>query len=84
MDDDWTPPTQDELKQMAARRERSNKVSQIMGQYMLKETGLKLRGIFKYINCTHFPRIQKMYTLNQREIFDPDQRNFENLDPLNF
>ena len=36
MDDEWTPPTQEELAKMAVRRARSDKVSQIMGQYMLK------------------------------------------------
>ena len=35
-DDDWTPPTEAELKEMADRRARSDKVSKVMGQYMLK------------------------------------------------
>merc|ERR550519_1791798 len=35
-DEDWTPPTEAELKVLAARRERSDKISKLMGDYMLK------------------------------------------------
>jgi len=35
-EDDWTPPTDAELKVLAAKRERSDKISKIMGDYMLK------------------------------------------------
>jgi hypothetical protein len=35
-DEDWVPPTEAELKVLAARRERSDKISKLMGDYMLK------------------------------------------------
>ena len=35
-DDDWQPPTEAEMKVIQARRERSDKISKIMGQYLLK------------------------------------------------
>jgi len=35
-DEEWTPPTEAELKVLAARRERSDKISKLMGDYMLK------------------------------------------------
>ena len=35
-DDGWRPPTEAELKVIEARRERSDKISKIMGQYLLK------------------------------------------------
>ena len=34
--DDWKPPTDAELKVINARRERSDKISKKMGEYMLK------------------------------------------------
>jgi len=34
--DDWQPPTEAEMKVIQARRERSDKISKIMGQYLLK------------------------------------------------
>ncbi|XP_064484879.1 protein ZNRD2-like [Ornithodoros turicata] len=35
-DDTWTPPTEAELKVYEARRERMDKISKIMGDYLLK------------------------------------------------
>ena len=35
-DEEWTPPTEAELKVLASRRERSDKISKLMGDYMLK------------------------------------------------
>jgi len=35
-EDEWTPPTEAELKVIAARRERSDKISKLMGDYLLK------------------------------------------------
>ena len=33
---EWVPPTEAEQKVIAARRERSDKISKLMGEYMLK------------------------------------------------
>ncbi|CAH1792223.1 unnamed protein product [Owenia fusiformis] len=33
---EWTPPTEAEMKAIEARRERSDKISKLMGEYMLK------------------------------------------------
>ncbi|XP_074647568.1 protein ZNRD2-like isoform X3 [Tubulanus polymorphus] len=41
-DYDWQPPTTAELKVIQARRERSDKISQLMGDYLLK--GYKMLG----------------------------------------
>ncbi|XP_076049079.1 uncharacterized protein LOC143029855 isoform X1 [Oratosquilla oratoria] len=35
-DNSWTPPSEAELKVIEARRERNNKISALMGQYLLK------------------------------------------------
>ena len=35
-DDEWKPPTEEEMREMEKRRARSNKVSKLMGEYMLK------------------------------------------------
>jgi len=35
-DDNWKPPSEAELKELERRRERGNKISKLMGQYMLK------------------------------------------------
>lgn len=35
-EDEWTPPTEAEMKVLAARRERSDKISKLMGDYLLK------------------------------------------------
>lgn len=35
-DDSWTPPSEAELKVIEAKRERNNKISMLMGQYLLK------------------------------------------------
>ncbi|KAH3851287.1 protein ZNRD2-like isoform X2 [Dreissena polymorpha] len=45
MDDDfeWQPPSEAEMKIIQARRERSDKISKLMGDYMLK--GYKMLGI---------------------------------------
>lgn len=32
----WTPPTEAELKVLQAKRERNDKISSIMGKYLLK------------------------------------------------
>jgi len=45
-DNEWQPPTEAQMKILAARRERSDKISQLMGQYLLK--GYKMLGT----NCT--------------------------------
>lgn len=42
-DDVWTPPTDAEMKVILARRERSDKISKLMGEYLLK--GYKMLGI---------------------------------------
>lgn len=43
-DDDyeWQPPSEAEMKIIQARRERSDKISKLMGDYMLK--GYKMLG----------------------------------------
>ena len=41
-DNEWQPPTEAEMKIMQARRERSEKISKIMGAYLLK--GYKMLG----------------------------------------
>ena len=38
----WVPPTDAELKVIAARRERQDKVSKLLGEYLLK--GYKMLG----------------------------------------
>jgi len=38
--DEWQPPTEAELKILQARRERQDKVSKLMGDYLLK--GVKM------------------------------------------
>lgn len=43
----WTPPTEAEQKVIEARRERNNKISSLMGQYLLK--GYKMLAI----SCPH-------------------------------
>lgn len=35
-DDDWHPPTEAEMKVLQAKRERSDKISKLMGDYLLK------------------------------------------------
>ncbi len=35
-DSEWTPPSEAEMKVLAARRERSDKISKVMGDYLLK------------------------------------------------
>ncbi|RUS75272.1 hypothetical protein EGW08_016964 [Elysia chlorotica] len=42
MDDDWTPPTEDEIKLIEARRARSDQISKLMSGYLLK--GYKMLG----------------------------------------
>jgi hypothetical protein len=42
-DGDWAPPTDAELKVLAARRERQEKVSKLLGEYLLK--GYKMLGM---------------------------------------
>ncbi|XP_060074669.1 protein ZNRD2-like [Ylistrum balloti] len=41
--EEWQPPSEAEMKIIAARRERSDKISKIMGDYLLK--GYKMLGI---------------------------------------
>ena len=41
-DYEWKPPTEAEMKVLNARRERSDKISKLMGEYMLK--GYKMMG----------------------------------------
>ncbi|GAB6026079.1 Protein ZNRD2 [Chamberlinius hualienensis] len=41
-DEDWKPPSEAELKVIKARRERADKISQVMGSYLLK--GYKMLG----------------------------------------
>lgn len=40
--DSWTPPTEAEMKVILAKRERSDKISKLMGEYLLK--GYKMLG----------------------------------------
>ena len=42
MDDDWSPPTEEEMKVMEARRARSDLISKLMSGYLLK--GYKMLG----------------------------------------
>jgi len=35
-DEEWKPPSAEQLAEIEKRRARSNKISQLMGQYMLK------------------------------------------------
>lgn len=44
MDEDfeWEPPTEAEMKVIQARRERQDKISKLMGDYLLK--GYKMLG----------------------------------------
>ncbi|OQR71162.1 Sjoegren syndrome/scleroderma autoantigen 1-like [Tropilaelaps mercedesae] len=42
MEDDWIPPTEGELKVIEARRERNEKISSVMGGYLLR--GYKMLG----------------------------------------
>ena len=35
-DEEWTPPSEAEMKVIQAKRERSDKISKVMGDYMLK------------------------------------------------
>ncbi len=35
-DVDWAPPTEAQMKVIAAKRERSDKISKLMGDYLLK------------------------------------------------
>ena len=42
-DFEWQPPSEAELKIIQARRERSDKISKLMGDYLLK--GYKMLGI---------------------------------------
>ena len=39
----WKPPTEAEMKVLQARRERSDKISKLMGDYLLK--GYKMLGV---------------------------------------
>lgn len=41
-DYEWQPPTEAEMKIIQARRERSDKISKLMGDYLLK--GYKMLG----------------------------------------
>ena len=43
-DNDWKPPTEAEKKVLLARRERSDKISKRMAEYLLK--GINLLRIF--------------------------------------
>jgi len=44
---DWQPPTEAEMKVLQARRERSDKISKLMGDYLLK--GYRMLGVC----CSH-------------------------------
>ena len=35
-EEDWSPPSEAELKVIQAKRERSDKISKLMGDYLLK------------------------------------------------
>ena len=41
-DFEWTPPTEAELKVIQAKRERADKISKLMGDYLLK--GYRMLG----------------------------------------
>jgi len=51
-EDEWTPPTEAELKVIAARRERSDKISKLMGDYLLK--GYRMLAS----NCPHCTTVE--------------------------
>ena len=40
--EEWTPPTEVEMKVLQVKRERSDKISKIMGDYLLKVLGSEL------------------------------------------
>ena len=44
LDNDWRPPTEAEQKVLLARRERSDKISKRMSEYLLKG------NLFKFFN----------------------------------
>lgn len=46
-DCDWTPPTEAEMKVIQAKKERSDKISKLMGDYLLK--GYRMLAT----TCTH-------------------------------
>lgn len=41
-DDEWTPPTETESKVLQARRERQDRISKLLGEYLLR--GYKMLG----------------------------------------
>ena len=43
-EEDWSPPSEAELKVIQAKRERSDKISKLMGDYLLKVIFLVLFG----------------------------------------
>jgi hypothetical protein len=53
-DFEWVPPSEAEMKVIEARRERTDKISQLMGEYLLK--GYKMLGIVCDI-CEVRPRV---------------------------
>ncbi|XP_045617456.1 protein ZNRD2 isoform X2 [Procambarus clarkii] len=70
LDDDysWSPPSEAELKVIEARRERNNKISSIMGQYLLK--GYKMLAITCPVcECILLEdRIQNKYCIGCSEV----------------
>jgi hypothetical protein len=58
-DFEWVPPSEVEMKVNQARRERSDKISQLMGEYLLK--GYKMLSIVCDI-CEVNIAFDKIYT----------------------
>ena len=48
-DDDWTPPSAEQMREIELRREKSNKISQLMGQYMLKGINIIISYVGDFI-----------------------------------
>jgi len=49
-DEEWQPPTESQMKVLAAKRERSDKISKLMGDYLLK--GYKMLATTCRVCCT--------------------------------
>ena len=49
-EEDWTPPSEAQMKVIQAKRERSDKISKLMGDYLLK--GYKMLATSCNVCCT--------------------------------
>lgn len=73
IDFEWEPPSEAEMKILEARRERSDKISKLMGDYLLK--GYKMLGsVCEMCDVGFFIKVKKLYTctylLTMRNSFD--------------